>query len=295
LATVILAALVVVWIVAGIMLDSERSVLRRWAVFMVLMVVILGWLDPRRGGEPLPLGSKMARDMLNDTWTRNGLSYPGPLTDGLNVFGALLIPLLVFTAFCLLLEPAHFPAEVGSDALRHVAHRWRQLHVLLYVSAAMLTAGVIEVVALYSWSLAPFPGVNEVKIHADICKTSGPVSQSVLDEGSIRGTKFCMNLAEELDHAEVIDSLRRVVRAHAVTFGAGFSALLASLYAPSVFLLRSRFRRLLELGSQNGVIASDAAVFKKYDLDTDLPGRLVNAVVTLGPLVTGVLSAVITF
>lgn len=196
-------------------------------------------------------------------------------------------------AFCLLLEPARPDTEIDGKALHHVAHRWKQLHVLLYVSTVVLMAGVIEVVALYSWSLAPFSGVSEVKVHADICKSSAQAGRPDLEP--LSRMKFCLKLAEEVEAAKAVDGLRRVVRAHAVTFGAGFSALLVSLYAPSVLLLRSRFRRLLESRSHNGAGIDDAAMLKRYDLEMELPRRLVNALTTLGPLVVGILSGVITF
>jgi len=288
LAAVVLAALTAVWAVAGILLESDRGVLWRAIPLLLILVGVAPLVYVASTGK-MALGAPIAQEMLSRTWDRTRLSHIGALTDGLNIAGALLIPVLVSLAFCILLEPVRLEDGTDSPTLHNLGYRWKQLHVLLYASAAVLTAGVIEIVALYAWSLAPFSGVSELKAHADICKTSGSLQEAISNTG------FCRDLPRALEHAEAVDSLRRLVRAHAITFGAGFSALLAALYAPAALLFRSRFQRLITPGSSADNGGDNAAVLRRYGLEMDLPKRLLNLIVTLGPLVIGILSAIITF
>ena len=70
-----------------------------------------------------------------------------------------------------------------------------------------------------------------------------------------------------------------MVRSIAITFGAGFSLLLASLYVPAALVLQQGQRDLFPATVPK---AERTAALEKYDLDPDLSRRLVNVSATPG-------------
>ena len=148
----------------------------------------------------------------------------------------------------------------------------------------MLMAGLIEVVSLHSWAYAPFQGTNELKAAAEICKTP-PSLQIRLHESVL-----CLGLQRAANYAGTVDDLRRMVRSVAITFGAGFSLLLASLYVPGALVLQERQRGLFP---ETLPKADRDEELKKYELDPHLWRRLVNISATMGPLVTGLIPALL--
>jgi hypothetical protein len=223
-------------------------------------------------------GGKISQYMIEGLAARN--HWPiGIVTDALNGLAGGASIVAIGTA-CLMAAP--FAAEEQAAAAE-LAMRWRILDRVLYAGAAMLIAGVVEVVALHAWSLAPYAGTSEVKTQADLCT---PSKFAMVEPAKVKG---CIELQETINHAPIIDSLRRFMRSIAITFGAGFSLLLAALYFPAAIVLNSR----------QAAIARNARRSPRHDpsqsaaTDTAPGARLFKIAATIAPLATGLLSALV--
>jgi hypothetical protein len=141
----------------------------------------------------------------------------------------------------------------------------RRLDHLLFMNAAVLATGVIEVAALYSWCLAPFP------------TTANLMQRSTIMSNGVKAGHAAYGPTEldtaSIDNSEAVDDLRRWVRATTITTGLGFSLLLSSLYGTSKICLRYRTR-----------------IFSAFDSGPNISDRIVQFFAVLSPLLVGVLS-----
>lgn len=274
-AALLITGLLVIWVAGDALRASHRDVRRvalRWLALIAAVCAGVVWLALENAG----FGGSISKALIEGLVCRDRLQLLIPTTDVLNALTGGAVVAAVLTA-CLMAAPASADKHAAAAAAE-LARRWRILDRMLYAGAAMLIAGMIEVIALHSWALAPYAGMAEAKAQSDLCgKVAG------VDAAS---PKPCVELKQTVERAPTVDELRKFVRALAITLGAGFSLLLASLYVPAAIVLQLRAPR-----AHGGFAAATAEPQPAF---AAAPGaRLFKIAATVAPLATGLLSALV--
>ena len=319
---IVVSSLAVCWVAVSIWRNSHRLDLYKptlaFAGAALLLVVVLWQLG--KSGDLTAFGSKVSNEMLCGTWKRGDLSHLGPLTDGLNAV-AVGVSMIVAGSFCLLMRAIHtlltsMPHQLSPSSLADSPNpdesvsQWPELvrnarriqdlmDYVLYVGAAALMAGLLEVVATLSWSYAPYAGSSELKVLADLCKAlQPPVSASAPAWSIAAPPTLCIDAASRLPSAETVDELRRFTRSLAIVFGASFSALLAAMYLP-VAMAQQRLVHLIgqRRPSQTSGAGTEGQLSEHveqldHDLERSMVQRVFNVLATLGPLAIAIVSTV---
>lgn len=266
-------------------------------VFAIAVVSLLGW-----SGHLKAFGSMVSFAMLDSIWTRNRLQYLGPVTDGLNAV-ALIVSSILAGAFCLLLRATHAAgrllADAGAGAVEAAQKSARLIQTLmdrlLYIGAAALMAGLLEVVATLVWSYAPFPDTADLKKSAELCKAVVPAPPAAAASAlgaapPLPAIAGCADLAGQVEQATKVDDLKRFTRLLAVVFGASFSALLAAMYLPVALAHERLVESLLPHVRQQQADSPPAE--QPGDLERGTTQRVFNVLAALAPLAAAILSSV---
>jgi hypothetical protein len=152
LACVCLCVMVVVVAIAAVLLswksmpvDRRPGVLAAWATFWIGLLIVAAIVIHAHGTGFDGAEAVLAR-------VRNGQTVVRTFIDAFNVIVIVGCPIVVgATAVALL----HFPSLSTPKMLAHeVAVRIDRLNLLLYLGAALLVAGTLEVWSFYSWPAA---------------------------------------------------------------------------------------------------------------------------------------------
>jgi hypothetical protein len=284
----VMAEAFVLWNLSEIWLHCDERARRNvaWvagAVFVVIVAVIVGRAVLVESSTAF--GSTLVLDLVCLTSARSDLYRIGPFTDGLNMLG-ILIPLAVAAAFGLTILSSSSLGKKFAENLVVLGRCQRMLDRLLLASAAVLVAGLVEVVTLVSWSYASYPGSTELKQHMDICKASGTVGME-LDK-----TEFCRSAIKIAKHAQHIDDARRFTRSLALTYGFCFSGVLVALYAPAALHLKKQVRAVLHHAPY--MEPEDLAeALSRANVDRTPYRQALTVAVSLTPVLAGVISAVL--
>jgi hypothetical protein len=135
--------------------DALRSLPRpaiiRGLVVLCAVGVIVFWLGMREASD---LGGPVGGALTSSVWRRAGNPLVGKYIISLtNVIALESVLAFGMVASLTLKHSSNSDVDRHLDAL--ILGR-RHLDRLLYAGAAVLTAGVFQIAALYSWSLAPF-------------------------------------------------------------------------------------------------------------------------------------------
>lgn len=290
-ALTIIAAVVSLWVTAGLWVSCRARRFRAHlslrfgaiAVISLGAIVALSWRD---FSISTGFGGLIGAAMLCGTWQRVAGGSPqrlAEMSDALNVVG-VAIPLAVVFGACLLLEVLgrkRTDIESPIGVVKDIARAMGTLDTLLYVGAAALVAGTLQVSALYALTFAHVPTLAEVKVKRDICRVA---SDSAKDFSAA-----CKDLPRQYEDAERGVPLRQFAKLLTLGFGFGYSVLLGAIYLGAATPLTAYARRLV-LSSTGGDESAARARLVDLGIESDLAGKLGKVATTLSPLAAGLVS-----
>lgn len=276
---VIVGSIAVMWVVSGVWVSSSTNA-RRLAFGAALIFALAAagvYITAAFSGEAnVDHASTLPNILLCVTETRATLPF---LTIGVDFLGVLgtSAAVLATMAGCMLAYPAH----VGSDeeiAAQNLSRRWTLLGRVLFTSTVLLMAGILEVVALYSWTTAPYPSTADVKTRTEVCKNlAGPAGAATQ----------CKDAVTDAARASVVDDAKHVVNSLALTMGSAFGLLLASIYLPAAFVLQDARANLFKTAKHE----ARTKALEEHGLDDSFAKQWGVVAAGLGPLLVGLVSA----
>lgn len=287
------AAIVALCFAARIFAETRNVQFRRWAIGILVTVsglFALALSNFALSGAHAGFDGLFGAALFCGTWER--ILGPEPyrlamMSDSLNIFGTA-IPMAIAVSASLLMSVLTLEVDAGpsienKEAVRDIAFASRRLDLVLYIGAAALVAGTLQVSAMYALATAHLPTINDVKTRRDICRAAA----SEVGGTSVAASHVCTDLKQQLEQADAAAGIRQHARSVTLTFGICFSMLLAAIYVTAGSLLAARASKLISGGPATHKVQQKLI---ELGIESDVIGKFGKLAATLSPVAAGLVS-----